>query len=307
MKNHTRKQNYSFSILMANYNNSKYLKEAINSLISQTYLNWELIIVDDCSTDNSIEIINLFLKDKRIRLIRSNRNLGYGGALKTASDAAINEILAILDPDDKLHEKALEIMARAYRENSAYGFIYSTMWSCDSELKNCKIVKWIGPDIPEKTNIFVPKISHFKTFRKDVYEKTSGYDLSQKRSVDKDIIYKLEEVTKFKFVDVPLYYYRQHVSGISQGQNKFQARVYLYIAKCKAYHRRLNTDIPNVTLNYLYNEYYKITFHSLIKLGKFINNVFNISNLSTKILKKYPRLNSVNFRKFNFLKKISLN
>lgn len=296
-------ENITFSILMANFNNSKFIEEAIESVLSQSYQYWELIIVDDCSTDKSIEKINPFLKDKRIKLISNNSNLGYGGALKTASDAANNEILAILDPDDKLHEKALEIMAKAYRENPDYGFIYSTTWSCDSELKNCKIVNWIGPDTPVKSNIFVPKISHLKTFRKDMYEKTTGFDPNQKRSVDKDIIYKLEEITKFKFVNVPLYYYRQHESGISQGKNKFQARIYLYIAKCKAYRRRLNTNIPNISLEALYLEYYKITFHSLIKFGKFVIKAFKIYNLATKILKKYPRLNSINFGKFNFLKK----
>ena len=119
-------EDLSFSILMANYNNSKFIEEAISSVLSQSYRHWELIIVDDCSTDKSIEKIKPFLKDKRIRVLRNNTKLGYGGALKTASKAANNEILAILDPDDKLHEKALEIMAKAYRENPDYGFIYST-------------------------------------------------------------------------------------------------------------------------------------------------------------------------------------
>ena len=58
----------TFSILMANYNNSRFIEEAIESVLTQSYQYWELIIVDDYSTDNSIEIINKFLDDKRIKL-----------------------------------------------------------------------------------------------------------------------------------------------------------------------------------------------------------------------------------------------
>ena len=61
-------QDISFSLLMTNYNNEKYIEEAINSVISQTYSNWELIIVDDCSTDNSIQIITPYLRNKKIKL-----------------------------------------------------------------------------------------------------------------------------------------------------------------------------------------------------------------------------------------------
>ena len=55
---------------MANFNNSKYIKEAIKSIKNQTYNKWELIIVDDKSTDDSLKIINQYLKDKRIKLIK---------------------------------------------------------------------------------------------------------------------------------------------------------------------------------------------------------------------------------------------
>ncbi|GAH35075.1 unnamed protein product, partial [marine sediment metagenome] len=63
------KNNY-FSILMANFNNANYIESAINSVLKQTYTNWELIIVDDCSVDDSIKIIKPFLSDKRIKLIQ---------------------------------------------------------------------------------------------------------------------------------------------------------------------------------------------------------------------------------------------
>ena len=65
------------SVIMPNYNRAKYISEAIESVISQTYPIWELIIIDDCSTDNSVNIIEEYVaKDERIKLIRLPKNSG---------------------------------------------------------------------------------------------------------------------------------------------------------------------------------------------------------------------------------------
>ena len=66
MSSFTTSKDYSFSVFIANYNNEKYLATAINSIISQTYQNWELVIVDDGSTDNSVQVIKPFLKTKEL-------------------------------------------------------------------------------------------------------------------------------------------------------------------------------------------------------------------------------------------------
>ena len=294
-----------FSILMANYNNGKYIEEAIRSVINQGYPNWELIIVDDLSTDNSIKIIKPFLKDERIKLIQHEHNQGYGGSLKTAINHASNKIIGILDADDKLHEKALEVMLKTYRDCPGYGFIYSTMWRCDSQLKNCGIVGWIGPSIPKKTNIFEIRISHFKTFLRDAYMKTPGFDPNQKKAVDKDIIFKLEEVTELKYVDIPLYYYRWHGGGISQEKSHYKAEFYHYRAKLKAYYRRKNSSIPNFTQKQIKFEYYRIVFYKIIHFMIFVYRRFKISVIIKGILKRIPSLQPMFLKKFDSLRKIN--
>ena len=270
----------SFSILMANYNNAKYIKEAIKSILSQTYSNWELIIVDDCSEDNSLEFINEYLSDPRIKLIIHEKNQGCGATKKTAADNASNDILGVLDADDKLHPTALAVMAKAYQDNPNCGLIYSTMWDCDSELKNCKVNTWIGPTIPEKSNIFKISISHFKTFSRNTYLKTLGFDPKQKKAVDKDIIFQLEEVTDLKYVNQPLYYYRQHTGGISQSNKHFKSDYYHYYAKLKAYKRRYNKKIPNLSKEEIYMEYYKMVIY---RLRRFLIRIFRTLNLSVLI------------------------
>ena len=290
---------------MANFNNAKYIEEAIKSVISQSYSVWELIIVDDQSTDNSLNKIRDFLVDKRIKLIQHKFNKGYGSTLKTAAENASNQILAILDADDTLHPKALEIMSNAYKNNPDCGFIYSTMWNCDSELKNCMENEWIGPVIPKKTNIFNIRISHFKTFLKEVYKKTPGFDPNQKKAVDKDIIFMLEEVTKLKYVDLPLYYYRWHGGGISQEKSHYKAEFYHYLAKLKAYKRRKNSSIPNFTQKQIKFEYYRIVFYKISHFMIFVYRRLKIPVIIKGILKLIPSIQPIILKKLQFLRKIN--
>lgn len=297
--------NYSFSILMANFNNANYIETAINSVLKQTYTNWELIIVDDCSGDESIKVIKPYLRDKRIKLIQLKQNLGYGGSLKTGADNASNQILAILDADDKLHETALEIMLKNYQDSPDCGFIYSTMLWCDSQLNNCDKVNWIGPTHPKKTNIFNIRISHFKTFLRDAYLETPGFDPNQKKAVDKDIIFKLEEVTVLKYVDIPLYYYRWHGGGISQDKSHFKAELYHYLAKLKAYYRRKNSSIPNFTQKQIKFEYYRIVFYNISHLMIFFYRRLKIPVIIKGILNNIPSLQPIVLKKLKFLRKIN--
>ena len=130
-----------FSILMANYNNARYIKQAIESVLKQSSKNWELIIVDDDSTDNSLEIIRHYLKDKRIKLIKHKKNLGCGAAKRTCAKNAKGQILGILDPDDNLHKDYVKIMTKTHLDNPDYGLIYFLHYNCDANLKIKEIAK----------------------------------------------------------------------------------------------------------------------------------------------------------------------
>lgn len=87
------------SVLMPVYNGEKYIREAIESILSQSFLDFELIVVDDGSTDNTEIIINSY-KDKRIRYIANSTNLGLAGARNRAIEVSNGEYLAWLDSDD---------------------------------------------------------------------------------------------------------------------------------------------------------------------------------------------------------------
>lgn len=102
------------SVIMTSYNYSQYIKEAIESVINQTYTNWELIIVDDFSTDNSREIITEYAKtDKRIKPVFHNKNLGLAQAIQTGLKNSNTDWVAFLESDDLFLPNALEEKEKA--------------------------------------------------------------------------------------------------------------------------------------------------------------------------------------------------
>lgn len=88
------------SIIMPMFNASSFAKQAIYSVQSQSYKNWELIIVDDCSTDDSIAVLEKELSDHRIFLIKNKKNLGIANSRNIAISAAQGRYIAFLDSDD---------------------------------------------------------------------------------------------------------------------------------------------------------------------------------------------------------------
>ena len=88
------------SIIMPAYNSENYLEESIQSVLNQTYKDFELIVIDDCSTDNSLRVIKPFLIDKRVRLVRNTQNSGTSFTRNNGLQAASGQYIAFLDSDD---------------------------------------------------------------------------------------------------------------------------------------------------------------------------------------------------------------
>jgi len=99
------------SVIIPVYNSVKYLKKTLNSLINQTFKDFEVLCVNDCSTDNSLEILKEFSKqDKRITILNNEKNLGAALSRNVGIDKARGEYIYFLDADDYIDEKYLECM-----------------------------------------------------------------------------------------------------------------------------------------------------------------------------------------------------
>lgn len=113
------------SIISPNYNCQQFIFQTIESVIAQTYKNWELIIVDDCSIDDSYKIaLEYSKKDSRIKVLKNDKNSGAAISRNKAIDIAIGEYIAFLDSDDLWESRKLETQINFMIENNC-DFCYS--------------------------------------------------------------------------------------------------------------------------------------------------------------------------------------
>lgn len=127
------------SIITPLYNSEDYIAETINSVEMQTYGNWEMIIVDDCSNDNGKEIVKeIIKKDSRIKLIELNKNCGGAVARNVAIKEAKGKYIAFLDSDDLWHPQKLEKQIK-FMEEYNYCFTFTKYQKINKVGKKLKI------------------------------------------------------------------------------------------------------------------------------------------------------------------------
>lgn len=143
------------SIITPLFNAEKYIEKTVLSIIEQSYTNWELLIVDDCSKDNSYDVVKkISEKDKRIKIIRLKENSGAAVARNTGIENANGRFIAFLDSDDTWHPKKLEKQIKFMLDNQYY-FTYTGYRKVDENgafIKNAKIPKFINYNKLLKTN-----------------------------------------------------------------------------------------------------------------------------------------------------------
>lgn len=134
MKKNNDKLSVEVSIIMPAFNVSEFICESIDSVISQTFKDWELIIVNDNSTDSTHQLVTPYLKDERIKLINNSNNLGGAGSRNVAIKESKGRYIAFLDSDDLWADDKLRKQITFMQENKI-GFSY-TEYSNVDELGN---------------------------------------------------------------------------------------------------------------------------------------------------------------------------
>ena len=126
------------SIITPSYNSAVFIGETIESILAQTYTNWELLITDDCSTDNTNDIISQYIqKDNRIKFFKLEKNSGAGVARNNSIKEAKGRFLAFCDSDDCWYPEKLEKQL-AFMVNNNYEFT-CTSYDIYNEISNVKV------------------------------------------------------------------------------------------------------------------------------------------------------------------------
>lgn len=224
------------SIIIPSYNHEKYISESIQSVISQTYQNWELIIVDDGSKDNSVNIIKKYTNE-RIHLIEQ-KNQGAHNAINRGLLEAKGDYLAILNSDDVYEPNRFKVMIAEMEKFPEIGFLCSYIRVINSDGKNLGVKQgwknmepWIVPNKELsfaatddfKLNLimanFISTTSNF-LFTKKLYDKIGGMR-NLRFAHDWDFALRAAEVTECKIIEKPLLKYRIHDSNTISSDRKW--------------------------------------------------------------------------------------
>ena len=140
------------SIIMPSWNTARYIAESIQCVIDQTYQNWELIIIDDCSTDNTDEVITPFFIDPRIKYFHNEKNSGAALTRNRALREAQGEWIAFLDSDDLWLPEKLEKQIN-FMKKGGHTLSYHEYEKIDDEGKSLNIFV-SGPEVVNKIKMY---------------------------------------------------------------------------------------------------------------------------------------------------------
>jgi glycosyltransferase involved in cell wall biosynthesis len=205
------------SIVLPTYNGSRYLREAIESCLAQTYQNWELILVDDCSTDATPDIIAEYTsRDRRIHSIRHEVNKKLPEALNTGHAAARGEYLTWTSDDNRLLPSAIEEMTRFLEEHPGVGVVYA----------DCVLIDEAGrymqdfPALPASRLAYMDALGACFLYRRAVYETLGGYDAELFLAEDYDFWLRAYRQFELAPLHKILYEYRWHNLSLTKSANR---------------------------------------------------------------------------------------
>ncbi|WP_366184798.1 glycosyltransferase family A protein [Flavobacterium ovatum] len=205
------KNNELISIILPVYNGEKYISLAIESCLNQSYSNIELIIVNDCSTDGTLEVITPFLeKDHRITVLNNPINLKLPASLNIGHRIAKGDFITWTSDDNIYKFDAIEILVNEL-ENREADVVYSDFI----------MINEIGSILTEveygefENNIFGNFIGASFLYKKEVFQRNNGYDENLFLVEDYDFWLRAIVHSKFSHIKKKLYYYRKHDDSLT--------------------------------------------------------------------------------------------
>ncbi len=293
------------SVLMTAYNREKYIEDAIQSVLTSSYTHFELIIVDDCSHDQTYAIAKKYeLKDSRIKVYRNDHNLSQFVNRNKAATYAQGTFIKYLDSDDIMYPHCLDVMINAMLQYPEAAIVSET---------NSKLVDEVFPHIYSPRESY---INHFFKgnsilyegpsgcmFKRDIFMQFGGFN--EEIGILADTLLMLKIAAKFAVIGVrdTLFYWRRHEEQVTVGQlNKLEMmkqrfEINKIILNSNNFpltsheQKIVSRNIKNIFIRRMlknliskptnFRDFYKLTTFSNVKITDFIKAAFKNKRILT--------------------------
>lgn len=206
------------TVYIPTYNYGRYIEKAIQSVLNQTMEDWELIVINDGSTDNTSEILKKYKDHPKIRIIEQE-NKGLTVSNNIALRSSEGKYVMRLDADDYLDENALLVLSNILDSKSEVGLVYPDYYVIDEAGEVIEMVrrKKIGDEVEL---LDLPAHGACTMFRKECLLQIKGYEESIECQDGYDVWLKFIQSFKPYNVNIPLFYYRQHSESLTTKHQK---------------------------------------------------------------------------------------
>jgi glycosyltransferase involved in cell wall biosynthesis len=209
-----------FSIYIPAYNVENYIEECVESVLNQTYKDFEVVVVNDGSTDSTWERLQKYKFNTKIKLI-NKANGGIGSASNFAIKHAKGEYVVQLDSDDILYPNALESLVEYFKTHPYSDCVYTNHIVINEKSEQIG-EGWSPPKFDRYENLIGMNVPHMRAFRRSIYFRTVGFDETLVNAVDYDYFLKISTVAKIDYLPKALYKYRVHKSQTSSAKSSIQ-------------------------------------------------------------------------------------
>lgn len=279
------KENFLVTVYITNFNYGKFIKQAIESVLMQTEQSFELIIIDDGSTDNSKEIIEKYKDLKNIRIVYQ-KNKGLNVTNNIALRAARGKYIVRLDADDYFSPNALELLLEKLESDSMLGMVFPDYFLVDTQGEVLERQK--RHDFDNEVKLFDQAAHGACTMiRVQFLREIGGYDESFSCQDGYELWVKFTSKFKVSNINEPLFYYRKHGKNLTSNEDRIlDTRATINSKFVKKFKKEIKS-VAIIPVRGEGNDIYKLPFGSHTLLEEKINQALE-SNFITKVIVTSP-------------------
>ncbi len=264
------------SVVLPTFNGEKYIAKAIECILNQTYKEFELIIVDDCSNDTTPQIINRYKEnDNRIKVIRNVENQKLPKSLNIGFGYAQGDYLTWTSDDNYYMRDAFSKMYTVLQERADVDVVYSPYMRIDEDGREIGRSTHVCAEIE---NLYAGNIiGACFLYKKEVHQKLEGYDESKFLVEDYDFWLRSKRYFKFHYLDQILYYYREHSQSLTTQRREQIAKMTI---------RLLNEELEmgNCSEKSKENMYVTLIDYSLL-----VDDISEFKKYMKKLREQFPK------------------